>query len=393
MSSASATVTAAIGRGESRTTVLAPGTVESRNATNRSQISAEIASFLSGTDGNQAAMGFRSEFRTFFTIWMFITRLPSPSCVDIHPGFLMRGMSYFPVVGSVLGVMYSILYDFLHLSLGLSSTVAAAVTISSGLHVSGCFHEDGLSDSADGIGGGWTKSQILKIMTDSRLGTFGCAALCMFLCTKMHLWGQLGSEAGAAIIVAQTLSRLSAPYLIRTRDYIAEVGPKSPFYIFMVEAKYLVSWMRVICACTYSFTIASIFYGPTFAAVLIVAVLVMSHFAGNQGDYLLGGVMGDYLGGTICMCEILILVLIVSKESVIELYSSAVETISSIDEPVRLTFPHPLFTELYSNDRVRPVLHCAMLAMAFKLWCANVGSPDMYDREDDKDDSRKDKAE
>jgi len=160
---------------ESRTTILEPGIVESRNLSNKSQISDEIQSFINGTDDNNATLSPRSEFRTFFTIWMFITRLPSPSWVDIHPGFLMRGMSYFPVVGSILGCMYAVIFDCLDISIGLSATISAALSISVGLYITGCFHEDGLADSADGLGGGWSKSQVLKIMTDSRVGTFGCA--------------------------------------------------------------------------------------------------------------------------------------------------------------------------------------------------------------------------
>ena len=94
--------------GESRTTVLSPGIVEARNQTNRTQISAEIQDFLSGTTTSNNGGMLASEFRTFFTIWMFITRLPSPSWIDLHPGYLMRGMSYFPIAGSFQGLMYAI---------------------------------------------------------------------------------------------------------------------------------------------------------------------------------------------------------------------------------------------------------------------------------------------
>ncbi len=41
----------------------------------------------------------------------------------------------------------------------------------------GAFHEDGLADTADGIGGGWTKERKLEIMRDSRIGTYGTMAL------------------------------------------------------------------------------------------------------------------------------------------------------------------------------------------------------------------------
>jgi len=325
--------------------------------------------------------------------------------IDLHPGYLMRGMGYFPIVGSVLGGMCAIVLDCLNISIGLPASVAAALAIGFGLSVTGCFHEDGLADSADGMGGGWSKTQVLKIMTDSRVGTFGCAALSLFLFVKLQLLGSLGtsrwvildfqndgsgvssSGAGPAILVAQTLSRLSAPYLIRTKDYVAEVGPKSPFYLFMVEAKHLVSWSRVLFAAVYCFVISSMLYGPVFSTVLIVAVLALAHLAGNKGDYLLGGVMGDFLGGTICVCEILVLILIVSKDSIIETYQVAIDTISVED----VFNPLQQMIALYSSDRLRPLFHFLLLIAVVKIWCTFVGPPDMYDREDKKDEKDNEK--
>ena len=368
-----------IANGESRTTVLSPGVVEERNenvSSQKEQISDEIKSFLSG----DAALGIRSEFRTFFTIWMFITRLPGPSWVDLHPGFLMRGMAYFPVVGTVLGIFYAIVLDFCHTSLGLPAGVAAAISITFGLFLTGCFHEDGLADSADGLGGGWSKSQILKIMTDSRVGTFGCAALTMFLLVKVQLLGSLGHPA-EAIIVSQTLSRISSPFLIRTKDYVAEVGPKSPFYIFMVQAKHLVSWQRFAVAALYSFLVTSFFNGPVVALFLVVAVLLLSHVIGWKGDYLLGGVMGDFLGGTICICEILVLVLLLSKDALVELYQSFLKDIADAEGPAGFAVQIQLVS-LWNDTRIRPTLVFLAMMISIKMWCKVVGGKDMYDRED-----------
>mmetsp|Transcript_2171 Transcript_2171/g.3209 ORF Transcript_2171/g.3209 Transcript_2171/m.3209 type:complete len:398 (+) Transcript_2171:105-1298(+) len=375
--------------GESRTTVLSPGIVESRNQTNRTQISAEIKDFLAGTT-NGGGWGIvsllKSEFRTFFTIWMFITRVPSPSWVDLHPGYLMMGMSYFPIAGSVLGFMYAIVFDFVDVSLDLPSSIAASFLVSMGLYMTGCFHEDGLADSADGLGGGWSKSQILKIMTDSRVGTFGCAALGMFLLIKVQLLGALGashwqlydcSGAGPAIIVSQTVARLSAPYLIRTRDYIAEVGPKSPFYIFMVEAKYLVSWGRLVIATSFSLALACVMYGPIVSIALISVVLFVAHLMGNKGDYLLGGVMGDFLGSTICVCEIAALTFISARNGIIGTY------LSICDEFDGQGFQ---LSNVYANSSIRATFHFVLLSLALKGWLTFVGPPDMYDREDNKED-------
>jgi len=391
---------------ESRTTILPSGAVESRNydAPRKSQISSEIRAFLSGADGNGAAAPSpRSEFRTYFTIWMFLTRLPSPSWIDLHPGHLMRGMCYFPVAGTVLGGMYAIVFDCSDVSFGLPPAVAASAAVGFGLYVTGCFHEDGLADSADGLGGGWSRRQVLKIMTDSRVGTFGCAALSLFLFAKLQLLGSLGtsrwnvdlkdfrgtsSGAGPAILAAQTLSRLSAPYLIRTRDYVAEVGPKSPFYLFMVEAKHIVSWPRVLFASAYCFAVCAALYGPAFATLLLFAVLSLAHLAGSKGSDLLGGVMGDFLGGTICICEILVLTLIAARDSIDEIYRVALDAImilwASDDDGSEGGTSNLLriSTELYGNDHLRPLFHLLWLLAALKMWRSCVGPPDMYDRED-----------
>jgi len=377
---------------DGRTTVLPPGVVESRNtdpSKSRREISSEIRAFLSG-DGSTT--GPESEIRSFFTIWMFVSRLPSPSHVDLHPGYLMRGMSYFPVAGSILGIMCSIVYDALSVSVGLPSAAAATIAVAFGLCLTGCFHEDGLADTFDGMGG-WSRSQVLKIMTDSRVGTFGVASLCLFLLLKAQLLGHLGasrwvaggsSGAGPAILAAQTLSRLSAPYLIRTRDYVAEVGPKSPFYLFMVEAKHIVTWPRVCFAAAYGFAVSSALYGPTIAAALLSVVLVASHAAGNKGDYLLGGVMGDFLGCTICLCEVVVLALVAARGPIIETCRAIADTSLVEDEGLFVSDPVRRMVTLYGNDRVRPLANLALLMAALKLWCNFVGPPDMYDREDEK---------
>ena len=112
-----------------------------------------------------------------------------------------------------------------------------------------------------GIGGGWTRAQIFKIMTDSRVGTYGCAVLALYTVTKVQLLASLGTSewninipessrgAGPALIVAHTLARVTAPYLIRSFDYVDDQqGPKSSFYAFMIQAKHLVTLPRALFA-------------------------------------------------------------------------------------------------------------------------------------------------
>ena len=112
------------------------------HGTSRGQVQDEIKAFL------HAPFSLSNEIRSFLTIIMFLTRLPTP--VDLHPGFLMKGMAYFPMVGMLIGFMLAVVFDAAVDTLGLPPSVAAALSIGQGFILTGCFHEDGLSDSADG---------------------------------------------------------------------------------------------------------------------------------------------------------------------------------------------------------------------------------------------------
>jgi hypothetical protein len=194
---------------EGRTTILTKGTVESRgNGTVNSDevVSSEIQEFING----EGKCSFWTEVRAFFTVWIFVTRLPAPSWVDAHPGYMMRGLTYFPVTGILIGLLVSSFYDLASFTLSLPLIIASIISEVASLWVTGCFHEDGLADSADGIGGGWTTEQILKIMTDTRLGTYGCAILLLYMQGKVELISALGKSVwefgnchggGPAIIV------------------------------------------------------------------------------------------------------------------------------------------------------------------------------------------------
>jgi len=366
------------------TTVLDAGTVESRGmgtrATTRSQVSAEITNFLNG----EARISVKAETRAFFTVWTFITRLPGPTWVDHHPGYLMRGMAYFPLAGALVGIFVCVFFDLAHVTMGLPAVVSAAMCTAASLWVTGCFHEDGLADASDGIGGGWSRAQILTIMTDTRLGTYGCAVLLLHTVAKLELiaaletshWDLNGNARGAgpALVVMHTLSRLTSPYLIRTRDYVDEAGPKYKFYSFMVQAKHLVSWHRVLFALFSSYYVATLFYGRIMAWIMIVTVMFVAHLSGMYGEYLLGGIMGDYLGATICITEIVVLTMILAKSSILNL--------SQWIRVVRERGPDSLWDAACMQDHPIGVLARFFLVIFFTgIWCCFIGHPNVLVRE------------
>jgi hypothetical protein len=110
----------------------------------RDDVSSEIKNFLT------APFGLRREKRSLWTILMFLTTLPLPPWVDLHPGFLMNGMCYFPLIGSLLGIVVALSFDLAKVTLDLPAAIAAAISTAVGWKITNCFHEDGLCDSADG---------------------------------------------------------------------------------------------------------------------------------------------------------------------------------------------------------------------------------------------------
>ena len=132
------------------------------------------------------------------TVLGFVTRLPCPTFVDHHPGFLMRGLHFFPVAGAVVGVFVAGTFDVLVTGLELPAAAAAPLALCASLWITGAFHEDGLADASDGIGGGWSREQVLKIMGDTRLGTYGGATLCLYLLAKAALLAALGESTWCA---------------------------------------------------------------------------------------------------------------------------------------------------------------------------------------------------
>ena len=127
------------------TTILDEGIVQSRGHGSTSTVDVihqEIQDFL---HDNQTKQNWAyTESRSFFTVWTFLTRLPGPTYVDHHPGYLMIGMIYFPLVGTIIGIWISQFYNVAYITMGLPPIIAASISIASSFWLTGCFHEDGV---------------------------------------------------------------------------------------------------------------------------------------------------------------------------------------------------------------------------------------------------------
>ena len=110
----------------------------------------------------------------------FLTRLPIPFARTAPQVPLAQAMRQFGLAGALIGALTGLVLKtvgVLHLPLLMTTSF----TVAFGLFVTGALHEDGLSDTADGFGGGSTRERRLEIMRDSRIGTYGAAALSLAL--------------------------------------------------------------------------------------------------------------------------------------------------------------------------------------------------------------------
>lgn len=134
---------------------------------------------------------------------MLLTRLPMGHVARPVP-MGATGWAW-PLVGVGVGAAGALV-----LALPVPDLAAAVLAVGAGLLLTGAMHEDGLADVADGFGGGRTRERKLEIMRDSRLGTYGAAALCLALVLRVVLLADLGA---AEVIAAAVASRAALPAL------------------------------------------------------------------------------------------------------------------------------------------------------------------------------------
>jgi len=117
----------------------------------------------------------KNEWLAFLSAIQFLTRLPIPD-PGWEEGRLDRAAKWFPLVGALIGLICG-LVAVAAFALNLSASVSILIGIMVGVLVTGALHEDGLADTADGLGGGRDRAHRLIIMKDSSIGSYAAIAL------------------------------------------------------------------------------------------------------------------------------------------------------------------------------------------------------------------------
>ncbi len=226
----------------------------------------------------------------------FCTRLP----ISAPDASIAQASWTFPVVGAVVGLIGALVF-WLGEALSLPPLVATTLAVAATALMTGCLHEDGLADTADGFGGGASAEQSLEIMRDSRIGTYGVAALILSFLIRVGAVASLAASglAGLALIGAHAGARASLPLFMRSvpparsEGLAAHAG--APSAATACGAAALGLLILAICL--------GIGTG-LLAALLVVAGLIgMARLTLKK----IGGQTGDVLGAVEQMGEVLIL--------------------------------------------------------------------------------------
>jgi adenosylcobinamide-GDP ribazoletransferase len=165
------------------------------------------------------------ELRIFLAAIQFFTRLPVPAWVGHSAEQLGQAARHLPLVGALVGGIAALVLWLAALALPLP--LAVGLSMAASILVTGAFHEDGLSDFADGMGGSASKEKALAIMKDARVGAYGVIALVLVLLLKYQALQALCSlhsllYAAAALVAAHAFSRLMALSIMATQQYVRD---------------------------------------------------------------------------------------------------------------------------------------------------------------------------
>lgn len=244
-----------------------------------------------------AALGH--ELRLALVALQFLTRVPIPARLGFEPQWLQDSARHFPLVGAFVGGVGAAVLAAA--ALPWPPAVAVGLSMAATVWLTGGFHEDGLADTCDGLGGAVGRERALQIMKDSRLGSYGALGLVAVLGLKAAaLWSLCTVAlpmAAAVLVLGHTASRAASVMLLRALPYAgdAEHAKAKPL------AQQLGGWGAVVAAgwsALAAVAVVAVLGRPVLVPLvagvgaLVVSTLVCRRWFRRR----LGGYTGDTLG-------------------------------------------------------------------------------------------------
>ena len=265
--------------------------------------------------------------RHYLLSLQFFTRIPVTGhladWVGYSPAMLRNSAGHFPGVGVLVGFLVAVFAAGLLMALpptGSAPLVAAALSTALGVLITGAFHEDGLADVFDGLGGSGDRDRALIIMKDSRVGAFGAIAIVLALLCKVALLALLGDVSGPLMVVALFTAHVASrtwPLLtIRLLPHVGDAaGSKSKPLADQISGAALRTgfiWLLLALAFVLYAQAAANFIAINMADEGLLRAFITALMASLVAWGLmtrwfwqrLGGFTGDCLGATQQVCEL-----------------------------------------------------------------------------------------
>lgn len=227
----------------------------------------------------------------------FLTRIPVPTRA-YHPDSLARSVPFFPLVGALLGVAAALLHRAAVPHMG--RLVSALLVIIFLVAITGCLHEDGLADTADSLGGGHSREQILLILRDSRIGSYGAAALALSLFARALLLSSIPlSHFFQYVVAAHILCRWTTLPLSYFCPPARETDGQG------ARVAQLVPRSALVLGTAFAFLLTGLllrWHSVTPVLIAVAVTLLSAHIYKKK----IGGVTGDCFGATNQLTEIAI---------------------------------------------------------------------------------------
>ncbi len=259
---------------------------------------------------------FVHELRLLAVALQFLTRIPVP-LRRFDPQWLHHSARHFPAVGMLVGAFGACVLA--GASLIWPAPVAVLASMAATAWLTGGFHEDGLADTCDGLGGAVSRERALEIMKDSRLGSYGALGLAFTIALKAAALVALAAHsiavAAGALVFAHAASRACAVVLMGALPYAGDVDhakakPMARPAGALAPAVAL-GWTLALAAAvalTGSGTAADALPAalaavlpaalPSALAAALLAALAVTAWCGRWLRRRLGGYTGDTLGAT-----------------------------------------------------------------------------------------------
>jgi adenosylcobinamide-GDP ribazoletransferase len=245
----------------------------------------------------------------FFAAIRFLTILPTPFRGTGEGEEGGKQLSYFPLVGLVIGLLLVAVYWLL--SFLLPGAVVLGLVIAASAIISGGLHLDGLADTFDGLAGYRATEDRLRIMRDSRVGAFAVIGVSLVLLLKyISLSSVPPMFILATLALMPVLSRWAMVYAVTAFPYARPSGLGSSF-------KRGANWTRFGVATLIALGVALLltfwtgliyFYLVTIAVMLGVWVVTVVMSTYLKGKF--SGLTGDSYGAISEVAEVAVPIIV-----------------------------------------------------------------------------------